>query len=323
VFWPRVGRFARQLREDSAQVVHITTTGPVGLAGCWIARRAGVSVTASVHAPVSSLAAGSGLPPRMAAVGERLARWAFDSCQSILAPSRAAAAALAARGFARLLVWPRGVDTTRFAPNRASSSLREIWHVDHRRPAILVPLAPMTKSEVELIEPIRRSLYRHAIAHQFVFLGRHRTDVALREICPDGVFVESRPDDDLAAVIASCDVCLFPATADVAGGTLLQAQASGLPAVVPDSGGAKEQVVPGQTACLTLAGDVGDVVSSLASLLRNSGRRAEMGRAARAHALEHEWPAGLRALHDAWRIASRMPPAGDAGPRSVAAHEAA
>ena len=41
IYLPAVRRFMRQVVNDGITVVHVATPGPVGLAGRWIARRAG------------------------------------------------------------------------------------------------------------------------------------------------------------------------------------------------------------------------------------------------------------------------------------------
>lgn len=307
VFWPRVRPFAREIRAAGIDVIHIATAGPVGLAGRWLARRTGLPVVGSVHASVPAASDPTRVPPRVAQLLERLSRWAYDGCEPILVPSRAVQASLANRGFARLQVWNGGVDTSCFAPGRSSSTLREAWHVDHRRPAILVPLHRLTRAEAALIELVRRRLDRHAMAHQFVFVGPHPPKIDLEAICPEGIFVNANDlsEDHLAVVMASCDLCLFLGSMDVAAATVLEAQASGLPVIVPNAGGAMEQILAGHTGWLARAGDVDDIVTCITKLLRSAGLRADIGRAGRAHALDRDWPTMLKPLHAAWRTAGQ------------------
>jgi glycosyltransferase involved in cell wall biosynthesis len=57
--------------------------------------------------------------------------------------------------------------------------------------------------------------------------------------------------EGLAAVFASCDLFVFPSTTDTFGNVVLEAQASGIPVIVSDSGGPHENVVPGETGFVT------------------------------------------------------------------------
>ena len=306
VFWPRLRPFARELKAAGTQVVHIATPGPVGLVGRLLANRYRLPIVGSRHAPLAVSAGANATPSRSERIAERCARWAYGGAP-LLVPSQASRDHLALRGFERLQVWTAGIDATRFAPVKASSALRESWHVNHQRPAILVPLRLLAEGEVRMVEPIRRGLFRHATAHQFVFVGRALAAVDLREICPDGVFIEDAFDERLAVAMASCDVCLSLSAMDAVGAAALKAQACGLPVIAMAGGGASEQFVPGVTGEVVRAGDVEDIVSSLTALLRNAQRRAAMGRDARTHALRRDWPTMLGPLHTAWRTAAVTP----------------
>ena len=49
VYWPRIRAFAERLRADHIDIVHVTTPGPVGLAGRWLAARLGLPLVGSYH----------------------------------------------------------------------------------------------------------------------------------------------------------------------------------------------------------------------------------------------------------------------------------
>ena len=94
------------------------------------------------------------------------------------------------------------------------------------------------------------------------------------------IFTGYLTGDDLAAVYASCDLFLFPSTTDTFGNVVLEAQASGIPVIVSDVGGPRENVIPGETGLVVAATEEGltrAVLESVADPLR----LREMGRAAR------------------------------------------
>jgi len=87
--------------------------------------------------------------------------------------------------------------------------------------------------------------------------------------------------EDLAAVYASCDLFLFPSTTDTFGNVVLEAQASGLPVIVTDSGGPRENIIPGETGIVVPGNDEESFLQAINCLLTDPRRLREMGRAAR------------------------------------------
>jgi glycosyltransferase involved in cell wall biosynthesis len=86
--------------------------------------------------------------------------------------------------------------------------------------------------------------------------------------------------EDLAAVFASCDLFLFPSTTDTFGNVVLEAQASGIPVIVTDSGGPQENVIPGKTGLIVPAHDEAAFSRAVEDLITHPQRLREMGQAA-------------------------------------------
>jgi glycosyltransferase involved in cell wall biosynthesis len=85
----------------------------------------------------------------------------------------------------------------------------------------------------------------------------------------------------LEALYASCDLFVFPSGTDTFGNVVLEAQASGLPVIVTDRGGPRENIVEGETGLVVPARDPNALKEAILSLLNDPGRMKEMGRAAR------------------------------------------
>jgi glycosyltransferase involved in cell wall biosynthesis len=129
---------------------------------------------------------------------------------------------------------------------------------------------------------------------------------------------------DLAALYAGADLFLFPSLTDTLGQSAIEAQASALPAIVSDTGGPQDVIVPGVTGLALPARDTDACArawaDAIAQLCHDHQRRRSMAAAAHAHAqrysltasYEHYWR-----LHESVR--SSAPPAPDPGTRSRAA----
>lgn len=106
---------------------------------------------------------------------------------------------------------------------------------------------------------------------------------------------------ELASIFASADAFLFPGHAETFGQTVLEAAASGLPAVVTAGSGTEEAVIRDVTALSVAPGDARGFVAAVERLLDDPDLYARMQTAARHYALTRTWPATFERLADAYR----------------------
>jgi glycosyltransferase involved in cell wall biosynthesis len=232
-------------------------------------------------------------------------RWLYGSCERILVPSEAMRASLLEQGWPhdRLARWTCGVDTAMFSPERRSPTLRRRWRVSDERPAILYPGRLSAADELTLLVSLRELLDTYRLPYRFVLAGDGALARKLRHLLPEAVFTGAIDQESLGEVMASADLCIFPSETETAG--ILEAQASGVPALVADRGPAREQMVADVTGYVCAAGCERDFCWHAARLLVDLERRRAMGRAARLAALTREWPEALRPLFACYRALGR------------------
>jgi glycosyltransferase involved in cell wall biosynthesis len=311
---PRLWACGQELRREGVDLVHITTPGPVGLAGRWMAARMGVPVVGSYHArPGDHVEAVSG-SARLGRLIDDYAHWLYASSRVLLVPSQAARTALERQGYRpdQLRVWPRGVDTRQYTPARASGRLRSRWGVDDRRFAILCAGRLSADRGLPLIPRIQRELHRRGIAHRFIFAGEGPMVPQLQRDCPDGIFLGTLSTDQMAVTMASADILLFPSALEICGQVVLDAQASGLPVIVTDEGGPREQVIHEATGMVCRSRSTRDLVEALVRLRHPAARRS-MSLCARQFAVAQDWSLAVQPLFATWtRVIGS--PAGTARP---------
>src|SRR5215470_11129152 len=282
MYVPRVGEYLRRARADRIDVVHLTTPGPVGLAGMRVARRLNVPMVGSFHTDLAAYTAMLSGSPRLGGLMRAFMRWPYGRCARVLVPSEATRQLLiGARTDGRPMeIWTRGIDTEAFSPSRRSEQLRRAWHVCDRRPAVIYVGRVSREKGLDLLPALRDRLHRRGIEHQLVIAGDGPMRRELQSRLGDAVFTGVLNRRDVAEAFASGDVFVFPSRTDTAGNVVLEAQASGLPVVVSDAGGPKENMLPGSTGVVVSSSDPDDWADALVPLLQNAAERKRLGDAA-------------------------------------------
>lgn len=323
MYWPRFGQFVRHARADAIDMVHYTTPGPVGLAALNTAWRLDLPMVGSFHTDLAAytrLLSGS---PRLGRLMSEYMRWPYGRCQRVLVPSEATRQLLtdARTAPGKLVVWPRGVDTTLFDPARRQAAIRDRWRVSDRRPAVLYVGRLSREKGLGVLAEVQAALHRRHVEHRLVVVGDGPMLDELKRMCPDAIFTGPLSREGVADVFASADTFVFPSRTDTAGNVVLEAQACGVPVVVADTGGPREQMRPGETGLVT-DGTANGLAVALAEILLDPTRRARMACAARAFATTRRWQHALAPLYQAWRDARRQwasRPAATGRPPTIAA----
>jgi glycosyltransferase involved in cell wall biosynthesis len=291
---------------DAVRVIHMTTPGPAGLAARHLARRTGLPLIGSIHGALRSPAADTALGRYGASLVDSYVRWVYAHCERVLVPSAEAAEALAARGWdrERLVVWPAGVDANTFSPVHRSPMLRDSWHVCDKRPAILYVGALARDRGLSAIEPVSALLHQHGVAHRFIIAGDGSMRSEIEERCPDAVVSGGLSPLAVAVAMASADLFFYPRESGSAGTAVLEAQASGLPAVVAQGTGSSESIRQNATGFACRYGDAAGFAARLAELIANVDERRRFSEAARRFALTRSWSRSLGPVYELYRSAA-------------------
>jgi glycosyltransferase involved in cell wall biosynthesis/UDP-2,3-diacylglucosamine pyrophosphatase LpxH len=224
-----------------------------------------------------------------AAVREAMARF-YSQFQLVIARSEVYREKLA-RELAlpedRVRTLRPGVDTRTFSPERTADDegLRErLGLPTGARVVLYVGRVTDEKNVGFLADAWRAYRERHAGAGvTFAAVGSGNLEEFRRRAGPGAYALGPRHGGTLSAVYRLADVFWTASTSETLGQVVLEAQASGVPAVVSDRGAARENVRDGETRRVLAADSPARWAGELHALL-GDGRRAAMGRAARAYA---------------------------------------
>ena len=252
--------------------IHIATEGPLGLAARRYCLRRKRPFTTAFHTRFPEYVA-SRLPVPLA--------WSYASLRRFHAPAAAVMVAtptlqgvLSARGFERLRIWTRGVDTELFRPAR---------QILPRCPAPHRPLCRPGGGGKEY-----RGLPRAGAAGVEI-RGRAtgRSWRSLKRRHPGVHFVGYQHGEDLARYYAAADVFVFPSRTDTFGLVLLESLAAGVPVAAYPVAGPLDVIGASGVGCLQE--DLGEATRAALSISAES---------CRAYALGFSWEASARQFAD-------------------------
>ena len=273
-------RLRRLFRQTGADLVHLHSRRGADLLGALAAR----------WSPVPAVLSRRVDEPERAALLRLKARLATR----VVAISQAVRSVLVEAGVpdAEIEVIPSAVDTDRYAPDpRAGNYLRRALGI-HREETVVGMAAQFIprKGHRVLLQALPEVTTRHPRT-RFVLFGQGPEEEAIRSLSrgtPAGehlLFAGFR--EDLPDLLPGLDLLVHPALREGLGVILLQAAASGVPAVASRAGGMPEVVRDAETGLLVPPGDAPALARALDTLLGDAEWRRRLGWAARQRALDH------------------------------------
>lgn len=240
----------------------------------------------------------------MASLRQRLrarAGWAaLRRADAAVAVSRAVAGRLAElSGLPReaIHVITNGVELERFAADVASSrlELRAAFGAGPEDRLVLVPAALRPGKGHDVLLDALPALRARAPGVRLLFAGGGDQEAALRAragalgdgrgSCDAVLFLG--PRSDIPDLLAACDLVVLPSEAEALPTALIEAAASGRPAVATRVGGIPEVVADGVTGLLVRPNDPAALFEAMVALLLDGERARSYGIAARWLARQH------------------------------------
>jgi glycosyltransferase involved in cell wall biosynthesis len=248
--------------------------------------------------------------------------WFYDQLNLILVPSASTERELIGKGIdpGKICLFPRGVDAARFHPSKRNVNfLKERFNAGDG-PKILYVGRISKEKDLHVLAQAFRSLTQTHPDVELMLVGDGPYLKELQELLAGtpSIFTGYRDGEELATIYASCDLFAFPSATDTFGNVVLEAQASGLPVIVSDSGGPQENMIPHKTGHVVQVGDSAALLQTLKFLLADRERLKEMGKAAR---ISMENRSYERAFEATWQIYQRISGPSDLEPADVKQNE--
>ncbi len=300
---PHLGTY-RQVKAFRPDVVHLVHPFTLGGGGVFMARRLGVPFVSSFHTGIMSMARFFRVGPVELGFLEPLlwswTRWSFNAADARLATSRRVQQELMAHGVKPVGLWRRGVDAEKFNPRYRDAAMREALSDGHPDDTILIYVGRLSpEKQIEQVRAVLEGVPGTRLA--IVGGGPYRATLEQHFAGLPVTFTGYLRGEALSQAYASADIFVFPSAWESFGLVVVEAMAAGLPVVASRVGGVEDMVEEGRTGCTFEVDDVAGLVDGVRFITAAPGRRAEMGRAARAFAETQSWPVMMDELLDHYR----------------------
>lgn len=301
-FWRHYRQVEDEVRRFDPDIVHITGPSDIGQLAALVAHKLRIPLAASWHTNLHEYAGQRAramltwLPDRLrtsvcsaAQQGSLRALLRFYKIPRILfAPNQELIQLLAGETGKPCHLMGRGVDTNLFDPCRR-----------HRQDTTFV-LGYVgrltTEKNIRLLVELEKALLRaNAGKFRFMIVGQGAEEPWLKAQMQTADFLGVRRGEELARAYANMDVFVFPSRTDTYGNVVLEALASGVPAIVSDAGGPRFIVKHGETGFV--ATDIAEFASFVQRLMADPERLSKMRGAAREHALSASWDSVFESVY--------------------------
>jgi glycosyltransferase involved in cell wall biosynthesis len=291
---PIIGEVLERFRPD---LIHITGPSEVGMLGAGLAYHLELPLAASWHTNVHEYLARRShwllrlLPDEYSqSTGKKIedvtlaAAARFYALAKVLyAPNIELCQILESATGRPCFLMPRGVDTELFHPGRRN----------RKDDAIVLGFVGRLSIEknVTLLATIHDQLLARGLTNfRFLVIGHGSEDAFLRERMSHLELAGVLRGDSLAEAYANMDLFVFPSHTDTFGNVVLEALASGVPAIVTPDGGPRYIVRDTADAHATgrIVHDDG-FTPAIAQILAQPAQHAQMRLAAREYALTASW----------------------------------
>jgi phosphatidylinositol alpha 1,6-mannosyltransferase len=300
---PLIGEVLERFRPD---LIHITGPSEVGMLGASLAHHLHLPLAASWHTNVHEYAARRAnwflrlLPGRQsAAAGQKIEDLAmataslfYSVAQVLFAPNPELCALLARSTGRPCHLMPRGVDSELFNPAKRARDAND-------SEAVLGFVGRFSiEKNVALLAQIQLELDQRSEKFHFLVVGHGGEDAWLRRRLNRAVFTGVLRGEALARAYANMDLFVFPSHTDTFGNVVLEALASGVPAVVTPDGGPRTFVRDGETGRVVPDDQFADAI---VGILADPATHDRMRKVARAYAITASWDSVFEGVYAAYQ----------------------
>ena len=289
---PLMGEVLERFRPD---LIHITGPSELGVLGAALAHYNKLPLAASWHTNVHEYLVRRSdwilqrLPERQSVATARKIQELALATAGVLysragvtfAPNPELCAQLEQVTHKPCHLMPRGVDAELFHPAKRNRA------ADDREMVLGFVGRLSVEKNIALLVEIQQELDRMGVGgYRFLIVGHGGDEAWLRDHLRGAEFTGVLRGEALSTAYANMDLFVFPSRTDTFGNVVLEALASGVPAIVTPDGGPKTIVRDGETGRIVTDEEF---AAAIAEILADAAGHEAMRKAAREYALTASW----------------------------------
>jgi glycosyltransferase involved in cell wall biosynthesis len=283
-----------KLREFKPDLIHLVNPVSLGLAGLRAAKLYQVPVLASYHTDVPGFAEHWNLGFLSESI-YRYARWIHNKVDLNVCPSEFTRNQLYDHDFRNIEIWRGGVDVDLYNPVKRSNEMRNrLSDGDTERPLVLYVGRVSPEKKIDRLLPILKSFPEVRLA--VVGDGPSLQDLRKKFAGTDTVFTGYLKGEELATAYASGDIFAFTGDKETFGNVVVEAMASGLPVLAPNSGGVTDLVIDDHNGRLYDPNHPESLLEAIVAMIKNKDLASKYGRSGRLLAEQRTWEITLDEL---------------------------
>ena len=292
---PCTSLLKREWRKRRPDLDLIVTEGLLGHSAMKAATGLGIPVFSEYHTNFQQYTRFYGVSLIEKLVNAHLRRF-HNRAEVSFVPTDEIRKTLSRQGYMNLVTVARGVDTELFNPAQRSQALRQKWGLQEEDLAVLYVGRVAAEKNIDLAVRAYRRVQLLNPRAKFVLVGDGPVRQRLQRENPDFIYCGMQRGEELARHYASADLFVFPSLTETFGNVLIEALASGLPAVAFDYAAAKRHVRDHYNARSVPPENDEAFLRAAADLATQAGVRRSLGAQARASMLDNSWESVYRRL---------------------------
>ena len=290
-------RLARGLSDDVRadlaayvpNIVHVSAPDILGHRALAWARAQGIPCIASLHTRFETY-------PRYYHLGflepllVRMQTRFYNRADQVMVPSASMATLLREWGVKSPIgIWSRGIDHTRFNPERRDNEWRRALGIGDEEVAVGFLGRLVLEKGLDVFADVIGELKARGVPHRVLVIGEGPAREWFARRVPEAVFTGFQEGDDLGRAAAGMDIFFMPSVTETFGNVTTEAMAAGVPVVAARATGAVDLVEEGVTGFLVPPLDVKAYADAIQRLIEDPALRAAAGRAGNLRVRGYEW----------------------------------